>query len=431
MRFSTWYWLNSAPQAEWDKDFRTIAESGFSHVVLCWGLDLSAFRYRQAESRYALALCEKYGLKAYLVIWHPSHNTLVLEAKREHRQVDNRGNLRFSLNLFHRQWRRTQWRGYLHQITRTYKDMKGLGGYVFDDSFGIGPVSEVGPIRSGEAVAGDFVSYSDYDKAEFRRWLKQKYGSLHNLNRAWGHTRSDGHPEDYRKWNEIEPPRKILNERIWDDWVEARTQWLTEWASETMRFIREVDPDPAHEVYIEDEQRALGTFSWPSSDATRPISLRDVVGVHFGRVVQPFDAVGVYPAFAWDKPQALEQALAVTENLLSETRRQVGPHKKIVYTFWASDVDVAKREPLTRPTGQEIIRVTEEAMKLGIRHIDYYGYRIGDWRVTLEEWQQLRPGKSRTYPLTKPLRHKFLDDRPDVLRVLAEFIHRVRNQGGQ
>ena len=39
---STWYWPNAAPREEWKSDFETIQDLGFTHVILCWGLDASA-----------------------------------------------------------------------------------------------------------------------------------------------------------------------------------------------------------------------------------------------------------------------------------------------------------------------------------------------------------------------------------------------------
>src|SRR5256885_13340654 len=37
LRISAWYWLNSAPREEWDRDFRNMAKLGFTHAGLCWG----------------------------------------------------------------------------------------------------------------------------------------------------------------------------------------------------------------------------------------------------------------------------------------------------------------------------------------------------------------------------------------------------------
>ena len=62
LRISAWYWLNSAPRDEWDRDFRKMADLGFTHVDLCWGLDAAAwtpllgrFAWRTLNMRFKLA----------------------------------------------------------------------------------------------------------------------------------------------------------------------------------------------------------------------------------------------------------------------------------------------------------------------------------------------------------------------------------------
>jgi hypothetical protein len=428
LRLSVWYWLNSAPRTEWAEDFRALSQGGFTHLILCWGLDTAAFEARQADSRYALELCEKNQLKAYLCIWAPGQYSLMRKTQQSHLQVDNRGQVRYAQNLFNREWRQTQWKQYLQSICRSYREMKGLGGYLLDDTFGIGVPSDSSPVADPgrEEVAGTFVSYSPADFDRFRTWLRKRYVTLGRLNQAWQGMRSDGSLKPYEDWEEVEPPRKILSELVWADWGEARTEWLVEWARETMQFIRQVDPNVEHEVYTEDHwEFALGRRTWKTPDASRPVTLRDRVGLDFGRVVQPFDAVGAYTAFNWDKTNALQEALTSTQEVLSEMRRIVGGDKKIVYTFWVASWDMSPRE-LTHPTGEEIARIAQEAVDLGIRHVDYYGYRIGDWRVTSEEWRRLLPGVGKSYPVTKQLPGKFLRDRQEVFLDLAEFNRKLR-----
>ena len=80
---------------------------------------------------------------------------------------------------------------------------------------------------------GDFVSYSKSDQLRFRDWLKSRYQNVSQVNERW----SSG----YSEWRDIEIPVSIENETVWGDWVDARTEWLEDWARDTMRFIREVD----------------------------------------------------------------------------------------------------------------------------------------------------------------------------------------------
>ena len=93
-----------------------------------------------------------------------------------------------------------------------YHGEPGMAGYVFDDSFTLGPVaSERGPAGSG------IISYGKYEQDHFG-------GEL---------------------------PRKVTDPR-WDEWVAARENWWEDWAKDTVAFIRQVDKNPAHQIYLED-----------------------------------------------------------------------------------------------------------------------------------------------------------------------------------
>src|SRR5574341_1147066 len=119
IKISAWYWLNSAPKSEWERDFRAMRDLGFTHAVLCWGLDLAAVGHRQDDTRQALGFCRRAGLKAYLVIWHPTHNSL--ERRLEFQQKDIAGRLRFSFDVFNPKWRATQWKSYLQTVAKAYQ----------------------------------------------------------------------------------------------------------------------------------------------------------------------------------------------------------------------------------------------------------------------------------------------------------------------
>ena len=416
LRISAWYWLNSAEKAQWEQDFKSCSEAGFTDMVLCWGLDSAAVSFQKENTRRALSLCQKYGMRAYLLMWHPSHNSL--PRRPEFQQVDNYGNLLFTFNLFNRQWRSTQWKDYLQTVAGAYKDHPGLAGYLFDDTFGPGPI---GSFEGDKAkVHGDFVSYSAYDYSQFRQWLRSKYQTLPRLEESWG--------IEAGNWEKIEPPKKITetNQAAWSDWCEARSRWYKEWGSDTMKFIREVDPSPDHEVYLEDGQYVLGLETQSSKSSFRPVTVKDTLGLQFGIAAAPFDAVCGYTAFRWEIPDALAKAVQRTRETLEFTRSKVDKQKKIIYTFWVGDLDTDKPLPLKYPDAQQIMAVTQSALDLGIRHVDYYAYRVGDWRADNAEWEVRRPGPNVDFPLTKPMPGRYLCDRPDLLKALGVQLHQLR-----
>ncbi len=420
VRFSVWYWLNAVPREKWSDDFSTIAKNGFTDVILCWGYDLSAFRLRKQDSLEALEICRRNNLGAFLLIWHPIHNSLLLEADPEHLQVDNLGNRRFSFNLFSPEWRNSQWKTYLQDLAFTYKASEAFSGYALDDSFALGPISSFGGVEG--VKAGDFVSYSESDAERFREWLRSRYETLSRLNDNWA--------SDYSDWSDLTPPKTIDNESIWKDWTDARTEWLEDWARDTMRFIREVDSDPDHIVYIEDLASVLGTESSKSDFSPRPINVVDAMGLRFGQVTRHFDRLGAYTMpSSVDSEDALEKALELTDAVVEETIAQAGSADQLVYTFWISDSkQVSSPGPVTRPTAEEIWKVSELAIEKGVNHIDYYAFDVGGASLVDEaEWKRYLPGSDANYPLAKQFRQTWLKDRPDgVLEELGLLIKAYR-----
>lgn len=61
----------------------------------------------------------------------------------------------------------------------------------------------------------NMLCYCPHSKARFRNWLREKYGSLDQLNHAWYRT--------YRSWDEIQPPPRF---GTWADMLDWRKFWL-------------------------------------------------------------------------------------------------------------------------------------------------------------------------------------------------------------
>ncbi|MBI3693276.1 MAG: hypothetical protein HY238_00335 [Acidobacteria bacterium] len=357
LRVSAWYWLNSAPASEWERDFRAMRGLGFTHAVLCWGLDLAAVGHRQEDTRRALAMCRRAGVKAYLVIWHPTHNSL--ERQPEFQQRDIAGRLRFAFDVFNARWRSTQWKGYLQTVASAYRDEPAFAGYIFDDSFGIGPIERFGGQQG--------------------------------------------------------PP----GERILAG-GKQRAGWWEDWARDTVQFLRAADPNQEHEIYLEDEEHVLGP------------RVRETVGLDFDRVAKHFDAVGAYTARPWDSPESGARLAEHTREVLEKTRAAVGPDRKIIYTFWvANSVELRKPGPAQFPTVDQIRQIADAARQFGIRHLDLYGFRIGDWAVSEQEWPKARPGTAKTYPLTRGFPGKFLYDRTAIHDELRRYLQSLTSGGSR
>jgi hypothetical protein len=382
VRVSGWYWLNSAPRDEWDRDFQNMASLGFTHVDLCWGLDAAAWRLRAEDTKYALELCRRAGLGAYFIVWHPSHNSL--PRRPEFQQVDVLGRLRFTFNTFDAQFRETQWKEYLQALAKLYAKDPAFAGYIFDDSFSIGPVNTIDGPEGPPAER--IVSYAESDRRRFGK----------------------------------APPRKP-SDPGWSEWMTAREDWWADWARDTNRFIRAADPNPEHEVYLEDSEWVLSQTA------------RETTGVNFSMAAKPFDAVGIYTVAHWDgKPDADKRAVQQTLNVLRKTRAAVGPDKKIIYTFWVANIDELRNPgPAKYPTFEQIREICDAALQFGIRHLDMYGYRIGDYVVTNESWPKKRPPAKGPYPLTDQYPHKHLYDRPELHEPLRSYLRGLNHTGSR
>ncbi len=380
IRISAWYWLNAAPRTEWEADFRNMSRLGFTDVALCWGLDSAAWRFRVDDTRFAMDLIQKSGMGAYLIVWHPVHNSL--PRKPEFQQMDAGGKLRFSFDTFNAEWRNTQWKEYLQKVAKLYSGHAAFAGYIFDDTFGMGGISTIdgGPGDPGQ----QYISYNSYDIKLFGR----------------------------------KPPKSPADPG-WDKWNDARAGWWADWSRDTMRFIREVDQNPKHEIYVED---SINTIFSPK--------IRDRVGLDFGRAAAPWDAVGAYTEPKWDEKgsSAMNQA-ELTRSVLEKTRAAVGPGKKIIYTFWSGNIaELRTPGPAKFPTVPQIRDICEAALSVGIRHLDMYGYRIGDFLVTAQNWPQKRPPEKGPYPLTDPFPKKYLYDRTELHEDLRTYLQSLKNR---
>src|SRR5207249_1527293 len=106
-----------------------------------------------------------------------------------------------------------------------------------------------------------------------------------------------------------------------------------------------------------------------------------------------------------------------------QLRASAPANKKLIYTFWITDSTL--KAPLSSlPNAAQIAAITRVAMQLGVRHVDYYGFRIGDWRVSAKEWEEYR-SEARDYPVVPSLRGCFLCDRPAMRQQLKGQIEKL------
>ena len=362
VRISGWYWLNSAPKTDWQGDFVTMKHLGFTDVLLGWGLDVHAAATRVPDTQQAIRWAHQAGLGAYIFIWHPT--AVSMERRPEFMQVDSEGHRLTSFDVFNPKWRSTEWKSYLQAIARAYGDEPGMAGYVFDDTFFAG----------GNGV----ISYGEFEKHAFGEPLPTK-------------------PSDPR----------------WDGWVKAREGWWEDWARDTTGYLHAIDHNPHHEIYLED---SLGSIVSPDRLNSR--------GLDFKRLAKYFDAVGGYTSVSWDSsPDSGAKTAAAAVKSLSAVRKMIGPKKQIIYTFWIANFpEEHNAGPARYPTAQQIKQICQAALKVGIRHLDMYGFRIGDSELKGHKVSEWVPPDTAPYKLTGQFPQKFLWDRPQIHQELADYL---------
>jgi hypothetical protein len=128
-----------------------------------------------------------------------------------------------------------------------------------------------------------------------------------------------------------------------DGMGESQEDWWEDWARDTVRFIREVDPSPQHIIYLED----------PAGDALNP-SVKNTVGLDLTRVARHFDAVGAYTSASWSSsPNSGAKVAQHARDVLAQLRKVIQPEKLTIYTFWVANAPEERKPGPARYPSQQ------------------------------------------------------------------------------
>ncbi len=378
VRISAWYWLNAAPKETWASDFKKMHQIGFTDVMLVWGLDAAGFAVRIQDSHQAIEEAHKARLGSYLFVWHARHNSL--EHLPQFEQVDSAGHHLFAFDVFNPEWRHGPWKTYLEKLAREYGPEPGLSGYIFDNSFAIGRISKIdGPAPK------DSESYISYGPIETRM-----FGST---------------------------PPTDTSAANWKQWTAAREKWWADWASDTARFIRAIDKNPHHEVFLEDGANAIDPDTISRA------------GVDLTQVTDHFDTMGAYFAPSYSAAGEDQKLGREVTAHLGAMRAAIGPKKKLVLSLRLSEGDKENGpEPAAFPTLEQIKILTDAALAAGASQIDMYGFRMGIYHLDETSWNEYRPAAGSTYKLTGEVRNTFLCDRPTLTAGLTKYFRTIKSR---
>jgi hypothetical protein len=324
------YHLTGSTPDVWQRDLDALAAGGFARLVL-WDLDNDPRMLRTA-----LDLCAQRSLRGYCLPWNP-----VLFAQRhdgkndpsfKYRCVGIDGQPSNYLNPFHAGFRREVLRPYLKQVVGATIDHPALGGYFFDD------------VLDADMI----VSYTPFDREQFRRFVMDKYGHVEMASQAWG--------VELKRWEDVVPPRIMLRwregwRRWWDDWCEARQHWWLDWADDA---LAEMPARPGMERILGDDLYSLRNG-------------RDIVGGFSPEMIAKFDA------FSFDYTrgvESLDPAMTNIDRDVAMARDLAGVDKKLTMFLKA-----ASSEAQPFPEMRDVIAQSERCLAAGASGVDYYVYR--------------------------------------------------------
>ncbi|NDW09961.1 beta-galactosidase [Dysgonomonas sp. 520] len=178
MPIGAYYYPEHWPEHQWERDIKRIAELGFEFTHFA---EFSWSRLEPEESKFnfewldkCVALAEKYGLKVIMCTpsptppaWLTAKHPEILVVTEDGFQVKH--GMRLNANGSNPVYQQ-----YVKRITEKLADRYGSNPVV------------CGWQLDNEPHYEGLYDYSPFVRSEFQKWLKNKYTTIENLNRAWG-----------------------------------------------------------------------------------------------------------------------------------------------------------------------------------------------------------------------------------------------------
>ncbi|HTM76044.1 MAG TPA: alpha-amylase family protein, partial [Devosia sp.] len=230
---------SNPPREDWERDYQTAGEDGlnvFRHWFMWGAIERAPGIYDWEEYDRQLDLAAANGIKT--IIAEMIHNVpdwaIRKFAHARQRRADghyltsnmgvssatggfaNNGGGAGALSLNCPEVKEAAG-NFLKALATRYKGHPGLLGYDIWNEVNYSPE----------------VDYSDWMKADFRLWLKARYGDLDTLARAW-------YRYSYAEWDDIEPPHEIAAYPENLDWLTFKKEnyyGQMQWRIDTIRAI--------------------------------------------------------------------------------------------------------------------------------------------------------------------------------------------------
>jgi beta-galactosidase GanA len=246
-----YYRTPNPPESEWEKDFQTMADFGFN-IVKIWAMwtwiNYEEDKYDFSHFDRLFELAERHSLKVVI-------NTILENAPywlvRRHREAMHEAS---DGQVFEPIARSNTpgggWPGlcldnppvkehaekFLKAVGARYLDHPALWGYdVWNEVF-FEPHWHPG-------FEGKSFCYCEGSKSAFLAWLKDRYGTIEELNKAWYRR--------YGAWEEVYPPRFVGSYPDWLDWLKFRLENQRNqmrWRIKTLRSVDSKHPLTSHGI---------------------------------------------------------------------------------------------------------------------------------------------------------------------------------------
>lgn len=240
--FGVTFYPDQWPQDYWETAFSQIAESGFNIVrfgEMAWNwIEPKEGEFRFEELDKALDLANKYGLKVLLGIPTSMVPTWLIRKYPQVRPVSNEGTLYPEYGPRPNVCRDSKlFRKFAEKIIRKlaerYKDHPAVMFWQIDNE----PVYP--PLDSTTNM--DFC-HCEETRKDFINWAKKKYGSLEEINRAWG---AKFWTNEFGELDDITTPKAGVwdagNPHIFVDWFRFKTDSLHDFLMWEKSIVREYD----------------------------------------------------------------------------------------------------------------------------------------------------------------------------------------------
>ncbi|RMG73146.1 MAG: beta-galactosidase [Bacteroidetes bacterium] len=195
MPIGVYYYPEHWPEAQWGRDIQRMAELGFSFTHFA---EFAWSRLEPVEGQYDFAwldscvtMAAEAGLKVIMCTPSPTPPAWLTEKHPEILVVAQDGRSQQHGTRLHAAYNHPAYQHYVEKIVTRMAERYGQDARIW------------GWQLDNEPHYSSLYDYSPWQEKQFRHWLRQRYGQIDSLNRAWG---TAFWSQDYNHFDQIHLP---------------------------------------------------------------------------------------------------------------------------------------------------------------------------------------------------------------------------------